>query len=1577
MKQSTTFAQVATNLLNVLQGYTKGIRLVVVFTMLLIVGIGQAWGAGTETFENAASSTSYGSVSWKGVNGLQWSASSFRTDQKISGNRGLTSKASTACTITMPLTSAQRSEGMGVFTFKYKYPYSDSGKKNNLSFTINGTTYTGTVSYNSNAQTVNITVNQGNLPESITINIASGGRACFDDFSWTSYVSADPHTVTLKDDNSTLTQSSAGGSVTLPSRDGCDGYEFVGWTKSWSVAQTTWTTTAPTIIPAGSYTPTEDENLYPVYTKTEGGTPVSATLTASYSSHTGWTATGCGGSSYWILKSGASITSPVISDLSTVTSITFSVRTYGGSSYKTVNVSTSGGTSIGSASASNTTLTSQTINVSNLSGSGSIVFSSSTTSSSYGPGINDITINYSTGGSITYYISVPDCTTKATVDLYHDGGAISGGGWALSGNKYTQTVETTDDFTLPTPVKEGYTFGGWYESSNFSGSAVTEIEAGTTGIKEFWAKWTAEQYTVQLDNQGSTTAGATSVTATYNAAMPSIANNLPKKTGSTFLGYFDAISGGTKYYNADGTSAKNWDKTSDATLYAQWECVTPTISTQPQSATYLRDDVADALSVVAAASDATLTYQWQKSTDNSTWSDITGATEATYKPSTQSVGTTYYQVVVTNSEGNCSATSDVATITVRSANCKWVETEIGDIDSNDLVVVAMQKTIDAATMTWALNSSNGTTTYPYAEQITTENQTIVSVVSDPIIWNISGNATDGYVFYPNGSTTTWLYCTGSNNTVKVGTGTAKAFYIENNYLKNTQKVTVSGVQVDAYVGVSISTSSWRHYPTTTGTSVIADQTLKLYKKECLPTGKYWINYELTDVVCTDNPVKNKISTDDVAVELNFEAVGEHNELPATITVTNGSTTLAKNTDYTWSNGVLTILNPSQITDNITISIAAQKRKYTVTFDANGHGTAPAVQSVTAEETASEPTDPEATGYTFVGWYTDSECTNAFDFDTPITSDITLYAKWTVNKYTITFKNYDGTELQSSEVAYGETPSYTGETPTREQTAQNTYTFSGWSPALYPADKDQEYTAQFNTSTRQYTVTWYDGTGNPHKTKTENYNTTVALPTTNPDPCDDQYPHFIGWTADPIVGSTTTQPTLVENVTVTGDCDYYPVFAKGEGGSSNYQKVTTNLDDWSGEYLIVYEAGSVAFNGGLTTLDAVSNTIGVTISDNTIESTSTTDAARFTIAAVSGGYTIQSASGYYIGRTANSNGLNSSNSQTYTNTISYSSSTVSIKGSGNGSTMALQFNNASNQNRFRYFTSAQKSIALYKKGSGVNYTSFITTCCASWSAPTLTYTTPLEENGTAMPQITGTTHGTVTYESSNPSILSVNFTTGEITAKAPGTAKITATWSGDATYCSVSSTSNVITVKGSFSVIYYSNGGTGTMLNQKADENNVIAQLNANQFTRDGYAFVGWNTKANGTGIAYADQATDITLTGNLTLYAQWAAIVTLNDAGNVTTTHPATAGGTITLPDGANACPPYEFVGWTAVATGIGMKASTNLHWLLQPIPQMLQQHFMRYIKSNPKEMQTHLSCHLRAVMARHIMLVLTIVLLI
>lgn len=73
--------------------------------------------------------------------------------------------------------------------------------------------------------------------------------------------------------------------------------------------------------------------------------------------------------------------------------------------------------------------------------------------------------------------------------------------------------------------------------------------------------------------------------------------------------------------------------------------------------------------------------------------------------------------------------------------------------------------------------------------------------------------------------------------------------------------------------------------------------------------------------------------------------------------------------------------------------------YTVTFDANGHGTAPAAQTVEDGKTATKPADPTETGWTFGGWYKEAACTSTFDFSTPITADITLYAKWTEESVT--------------------------------------------------------------------------------------------------------------------------------------------------------------------------------------------------------------------------------------------------------------------------------------------------------------------------------------------------------------------------------------------------------------------------------------------------------------------------------------------------------------------------------------------------------------------------------------------------
>jgi len=159
------------------------------------------------------------------------------------------------------------------------------------------------------------------------------------------------------------------------------------------------------------------------------------------------------------------------------------------------------------------------------------------------------------------------------------------------------------------------------------------------------------------------------------------------------------------------------------------------------------------------------------------------------------------------------------------------------------------------------------------------------------------------------------------------------------------------------------------------------------------------------------------------------------------------------------------------------------------------------------------------------------------------------------------------------------------------------------------------------------------------------------------------------------------------LTVTADANSY----------ASYKKVTSTEDITNGEYLIVSETNSVAFDGSLETLDAAGNTVDVIIDGSTIVSSENVDAAAFTIDTEAG--TLRNASGSYIGVSSNSNGLRtSSDAAAYKNEFSIDDSgNAVIKADFSGSTMSLRYNAANNQNCFRYYkNSGQNAIALYKK-----------------------------------------------------------------------------------------------------------------------------------------------------------------------------------------------------------------------------------------------------------------------------------------
>ncbi len=164
----------------------------------------------------------------------------------------------------------------------------------------------------------------------------------------------------------------------------------------------------------------------------------------------------------------------------------------------------------------------------------------------------------------------------------------------------------------------------------------------------------------------------------------------------------------------------------------------------------------------------------------------------------------------------------------------------------------------------------------------------------------------------------------------------------------------------------------------------------------------------------------------------------------------------------------------------------------------------------------------------------------------ITGDTTYYAAYskTTRSYTITWKNYDGTTLKTDTLLYGATPSYTGVTPGRSETAQYTYTFSGWSPSIATVTGTTSYTAQFTSTVRKYTITWksQDGSTTLETDTNVAYGTKPTFNGTAPTKSSTaQYDYtFAGWSTSANKESGTVAGSLAG---ITGNTTYYAAFSK--------------------------------------------------------------------------------------------------------------------------------------------------------------------------------------------------------------------------------------------------------------------------------------------------------------------------------------------------------------------------------------------------------------------------------------------------
>ena len=202
---------------------------------------------------------------------------------------------------------------------------------------------------------------------------------------------------------------------------------------------------------------------------------------------------------------------------------------------------------------------------------------------------------------------------------------------------------------------------------------------------------------------------------------------------------------------------------------------------------------------------------------------------------------------------------------------------------------------------------------------------------------------------------------------------------------------------------------------------------------------------------------------------------------------------------------------------------------TVTFLSDGEHTAP--PQIRANTPADQPADPTKEGYTFIGWYNGE---SEWDFETPVTADLTLTAKWQLNRYTITFDTAGGSEVAPITQDYGTTITAPA------NPAKTGYTFAGWDktiPTTMPAG-DMTITARWTVN--QYTITFKLENGGQDIVIKQDYGTAITAPA---NPTKTGYT-FAGW--DKTIPST--MPAEDMTITARWQVNQYTITFDTAGGS---------------------------------------------------------------------------------------------------------------------------------------------------------------------------------------------------------------------------------------------------------------------------------------------------------------------------------------------------------------------------------------------------------------------------------------------
>lgn len=1074
--------------------------------------------------------------------------------------------------------------------------------------------------------------------------------------------------------------------------------------------------------------------------------------------------------------------------------------------------------------------------------------------------------------------------------------------------------------TLPTPSRTGYTFAGWYEASDFSGSALGNTYSPTQ-TRTIYAKWTVLQSTITFNANDGTGSPATSTQSVNNGVATALTSNSFTRTGYTFAGWNTLANGtGTNYTNQQSVTLSG-----NLTLYAKWTANTYTVTYTYNGADGGTRPTTDSFTVGGSA--ITLPTPSRLGFVFGGWyaevglSTLIGAAGASYSP-----------------------TAD-ATIYAR-----WTNTLIVDLDATNLSSYSgtgttwtniapgaspASATLDSAAMYSSqfggvMNTNSNRKATTESKSLTLDN----SVGYTMEVWvrfnavntaqgvaSYDGNSKYINFYKPSNAGMRWEV-SGSNAITDTTVVAANTWYHFVGTCKNNTAVLYrNGVQAISSTGRTCTTSQNSAFLVGNIQGIQMDGSVSLFR--------FYTSALTADEVLTRyNATKSRTT---FTVTYNYDSADGGNST-ASATYANGDSaivlptpTKTNNTFAGWySDAGKTLLvgnagsnyTPSGANSAITLYAKWTGNTSTVTFNANDGSGSPATSTQSISNGVATALTANAftrTGYTFAGWNslangTGTNYTN--QQSVTLTGNLTLYAKWTANTYTVTYtyNNADGGTRPATDSFTVGGAAVTLPTPTHTG-----YTFAGWygeiglSTLIGNAGASYSPTANVTIyakwTANNNTVTFKSNYVGGANDSTQTIVTAVATGLTSNSFTRAGYV-FVGWNT--LANGTGTNYTDGQSVTITGALTLYAKWTAGTYTVTyNYNSATGGASVASGSFT----------TGGANLVLPVPTKTGYTFAG-------WYDDSGFTGSALASSITTTSSKTIYAKWTAATftvlyeyNAATAGDS-TASNTYTTGSTTITLPTpTKTGYTFAgwYEASNFSGSAVSTPYTTSQNR-SLYAKWNAISYT--------------VTYNANLVVGGNT---ISGS--GSVPVNNNNYNIgqsFSVAANTGPLTRSGytfagwvtnedgTGTAKN----SGETiTFGAANINLYPKWTANTYTIAYNLNGGSGDLTSAPTSwtVGNANVTLPSSGFTRTGYNFAGWSKTQGGSVINNS-----FNNIGNVTLYASWT-LKTISytfdkgtAAGQSIPSWPsnssATFGTTITLPTPSNTVTinsvSYQFFGW-------------------------------------------------------------------